>query len=776
MAEKEKAWREKAAGAVRTPGRVELRSPALVRTAECLMRFLLGAVLAGGEIFGGFAPFGIALAACSGSGTDGLCATVGAALGYLAFRGVAEGLRYAAACVLVFSIAFAFYDVSLYKKAWFMPVIAAGMDAITGFVYLSDAAWRPAQVVFFVTEILLAGASAYFYRIAFSPWKSQREAALTNRQWVSLLFLLGSLLVSLGGLTFFGDLSLGRVLSVLLVLSAAHAGGPGYGAAAGLALGLGMDLAAGGVPFYAMAYGFAGFLTGAGWKQGRLFGAITYAVTNAVAVLWTWDAAPRISGLYEAFMATVLFMLLPASWLRRGRAMLTRSETGGSLRRAARYVEERLSATAQAFRQVRDSLRASFPDTAHNDGDPSSVFDRTAERICRSCALRNTCWEHDYVSTFNALNDALPAMLEKGKGEGSDFPAWFSSRCLRFPDFLRSANEELTALRYRRQYQNRLRESRGAVFRQYDTLADILSAASTELSAELMVDPLREKRLRRHLAGLGLEGETAAFYDERGHLRLEVAGRGAEVLKTPKELKRLSEVMGFPLRAEEGEGDRVILLQAEPLMAVAGVAARRREGQRESGDTGTWFKRPDGSLFVLLCDGMGSGQAAQRESILAVRLLEEFLRSGMEAAAALRTVNAALALKNEENGAFTTVDLLRLDLYTGAGELCKLGAAPTYLRRGNTVSRITGAALPAGLAEDGKPDVTGVELSAGDCVLLVSDGVCDAGEDGWLRELMESFDGESPKELARMVMEESEEKMGGADDRTAVVITLRKRE
>ena len=774
MAEKRRA---KAARSKEEIKEAVVRSPLLVRSAESAMRFLLGWVLAGGEIFGGFSPFGVGLAASAGSGLDGLMATLGAALGYLTLRGLTEGLRYAAACVLTFSVAFAFYDIRIYKKGWFMPFISAGMTAVTGFVYLSDARWTPAQAVFFVTEILLAGASAYFYRLAFSPWQSPREELLDTRQAVSLLFLLGTLLISLGGLTFFGDLSMGRVLSVALVMAVAHVGGRGYGAAVGVALGMGMDLATGeGTVFYAMAYGLSGLLMGAGWRQSRLFGAISYIVSNAVAVLWTWDAAPRVSGLYEVFMASVLFLLLPQGWLKRLGARLSREEGQSTARRAAEYVGDRLAATAGAFRQVRDSLRSAFPERVMNDADPACVFDRTAERVCRRCALRDTCWEKEYVSTFNALNDALPIMMEKGKGEATDFPAWFASRCLQFSSFLRCANEEVTALRYRRQYQSRLRESRGAVCRQYETLADILGEAACELSAELVPDPVREKRLRRHLVGLGLEGETAVYYDEHGRLRAEVTGRGTEVLETSQEVRRLSEVMGLPLRLGAGARDRVVLLQAEPLMAVAGVAARRREGQTESGDTGTWFKREDGSMFVLLCDGMGSGEAAQRESALAVRLLEDFLRSGMGSDAALRTVNSALSLRNEETGAFTTVDLLRVDLYTGHGELCKLGAAPTYLRRKGAVSRLSGAALPAGLADGGTgPDVTKLELCAGDCVLLVSDGISDVGEDAWLRELLTQFDGESPKELARMVMEESEKRVGAADDRTAVAITLKKR-
>lgn len=774
----ESSWRAKAARMgeeLTETGRVVLHSPALERSAECGVRLLLGAVLSGGEIFGGFAPFGVGLVACSGSGLPGLCALLGSALGYLFFRGLAEGIRYTAACVLVFSVAFAFYDLKVYQKGWFMPAVAAGMDALTGFVYLSDASWRPASVAFFATEVVLAGASAYFYRLALLPWGGRRgETGTTLRQTVSLGFLLGTALMSMSGVVFFTDLSLGRVLAAGLVMTLAWTGGLGRGAAAGVALGLGMDLAAGSVPVYTMAYGLSGLLTGAGWKQGRVFAALSYVVSNAAVALWLWDSGARTSMLYETFIASVAFLLLPKNSLRRLRAALEQGRVSYSERRRAEYVGERLSATARAFRSVRDALRAAFPENRVNDGDPSTIFDRAADKVCARCALRNTCWEHDYVSTYNALNDALPILLEKGKGETADFPGWFAGRCLQFPAFLRAANEELTALRYRKQYQNRLRESRGAVCRQYETLDSVLTAASAELSAELTPDPIREKKLRAHLTALGLEGEAAAYYDAAGHLRLEVDGDGLERLETSAEVRRVSELMGLPLRLGEERRGRVTLLQAEPLLAVAGVAARRREGQTESGDSGTWFKREDGSLFVLLCDGMGSGELARRESALAVRLLEEFLRSGMDAPAALRTVNSALALRNEETGAFTTVDLLRLDLYTGQGEVCKLGAAPTYVKKDGVVSRLCGSALPAGLS-DGGADVTRLELGEGDCVLLVSDGVCDASDDGWVRERLLAFDGESPKELARTVMEESEKRVGAADDRTAVVVELRRK-
>ena len=442
--------------------------------------------------------------------------------------------------------------------------------------------------------------------------------------------------------------------------------------------------------------------------------------------------------------------------------------------RAQRLVQQKLERTAQAFRTLCDSLRSAFraPD---NDNNIATVFDRTAGRQCRACTLRDRCWKTDYNTTFNALNDATPAMVERGRAEKTDFPRHFSDRCIHFPDFVATVNEELTALFYRRQYDARIRESRAAVCRQYAQLSDLLGEAAAELSRELSPDVTGDRRLRQRLAELKLDVRASVYRDGRGLLRVEAEGSQCAALTRPSRLNDLSAVLGVPLRVElEGEGT-VSLIQQEPLMAVAGVAARKKNGETVSGDAGTYFKRHDGTLYLLLCDGMGSGPDANRESTLAVRLLEQLLQAGVDAPRALTTLSSALALRGEETGGFTTVDLLQLNLFTGEGELFKLGAAPTYIKKGREVQRLSGKSLPAGLAE-GEPtslDRFPVRLSPGDCVLMASDGVCPGPEDGWLRERLAQFDGASPKDLARELVTRDLE--DATDDRTALVIRLDRR-
>ena len=286
-------WKARAAQAreeMARTGKLVLRAPALVRGAEYLIRFTLSAVLAVAEILNGCAPFGLSMVGCSGSGLGGFAALLGACFGYLAFRGLTEGLRYVAAAILIFSVSFAFYDVRAYRTVWFMPVVAAVMDAVTGVVYLSERGWFVEDLIYFSTELLLAGACVWFYRVALSPWTEKREhEGLSVRQMVCLLLLGGTLLITLAKIDLYGGISLGRLCGALAVMCLAWKGGIGVGAAVWVATGLAMDLSAAANPFYSMAYAFSGLMTGIFSRQGKLFAALTYVLSNAVAFLWTWN-------------------------------------------------------------------------------------------------------------------------------------------------------------------------------------------------------------------------------------------------------------------------------------------------------------------------------------------------------------------------------------------------------------------------------------------------------------------------------------------------------
>lgn len=750
-------------------GQVVLGAGLVARVLQAGSYFLLAAVLAGGELLEGCAPFALALIGGAGSGINAAAALGGGCFGYLTLLGVVDGLRYVSASILTFSVAFAFYDVKIYRLPWTMPIAAALMNACTGFIALSQRGWRAQDVIFYTMEVAITALAAYGFRAALAPATGAQE----QERRLGGILLLTAVLMSLSQLYLFAGISLGRILAAAAVLACAWQAGTGTGAALGVGLGLAMDLAGGRV-LYTMAFGAAGLAAGL-WSGGRRMGSgAAFLLAGAASVLWRWGSGLDLAVVYEVAAASLLFLLLPSALLRRLGAWLIREERRTADDRAREYVRARLEATAQAFRTLHQTMRGSFQRPVTNQEDTAAIFDRAADRVCRRCELRSVCWERDYVTTFNALNDATQAMLDRGRGEAGDFPGHFASRCVRFADFLGAVNEELTALLYRRQYNSRIRDSRQAVCRQYGQLSDILAAAAAELGQELTPDPVRQRRLRQHLAVLGLEGEAAVFYDRDHRLRVRMSGQAGRKLRGREEVKALTDLMGMPMRTEEDAGgDTLTLVQSEPFVAVAGIAAQKKDGETVSGDAGTWFKQPDGKLYVLLCDGMGSGAQANRESGLAVRLLEQFLKAGVETENALIILNSALSLRGEEEGGFTTVDLLQLDLFTGQAAVYKFGAAPTYIKKRDGVHRLTGSSLPAGVTAQGpvRPDCTRMKLEAGDCVLMISDGVCPTQEDDWLRAKLAAFGAGSPKDLARELITDGSEE-GATDDRTALVIKL----
>jgi len=746
---------------------------ALLRSADVLIHVLLSSVLSGAVVLGQSAPLGVAMAGASGSGLCGAAALSGACFGYMTLLGFSDGLRYAAAAILTFAVGFAFYDVKLLRGPWAMPVVAGLMNACTGFVYLSQQGWRTVDVIYFLTEIALTVGASWGFRMVLTPIRTGHgERILTPERRVGLLILLCGLLTALSSLNLYREISLGRILAVACLAAAGWLGGPGAGALTGVAVGLSLDLAAMGMPVYAMSYGLSGLAAGCCRGRGRIQAALACGGAMAGAALWTWDFGLPLSLLFETGAGCALFLAMPQKGLRRLLLLLSPRGQAVADQGAPFRVGRRLRDAAGAFRTLYDSLQGAFQ-APRNDNDVAMVFDRAAMRVCKKCSLQAGCWERDYVTTFNALNDATAPMLDRGRGEPEDFPRYFADRCLHFPAFLEAVNEELTALRYRRQYNSRIQESRAAVCRQYAELSSLLERAAVELGEELAPDPVLERRVGQHLAALGLEAGCGVFQDGRGRLRLEISGKNCRLLEQEEELDKLSQLLGVPLRAEAPEPGRLSLVQLEPLVALAGVAARKKSGETVSGDAGTCFKRQDGTLCVLLCDGMGSGPEANRESALAVRLLEQFLQAGVETEHALLTLNAALALRGETG--FTTVDLLQVDLFTGESMLYKFGAAPTYVKKGNQVRKLTGTSLPAGLdgGEQVRPDKTPLKLEPGDCVLMVSDGIVGAGDDLWLRERLAQFDGRSPKELAASLITQSPE--GATDDRTALAVKIGKR-
>ena len=752
----------------------DVSSARMKNTAIAGLNFLIAFLMSAIRVTGGAAPFGVAAVAQAGSGISGMCALAGAALGYLTTGGLEWGVKYAAASVLVFTVGFVLQDLSIRGRTWFMPLCSALAMTLAGVLGSFSSGLTAGQnVVHIGVEAGLAAAGAYFFREALSTEERSTESAELCHMAAMAVFI-GCGLAAVSRVSVLGVISLGRLGALLVVMTASLKGGIATGAAAGTVLGMIMDACSGGVPFYTMSYAFSGLLSGFFGKHGRLVFLLAFILADAFAVVCVWKWSVQVNALFEVFSAAVIFMMVPPAVMTRLGLLVQPIPTGAGESGLRRYAARRVEGIASAYSDLCDIVRRNVEPV--NDNDIAKVFDRAADVSCVKCKKKNECWNKNYIDTLDALNSASAVMTERGRLEEGDLPERFKAVCVKLPEFLAAVNGELRAAAYRKQYRSRLEESRAAAWGQYEDFCGILGDISRELGSMNGADPLAERRLVRYLRSQDIEADAAVFRDAGGRLRAVLeSGRLRPLVDDPVYLDKLSNVLGVRLcRPKTGGEGKLVLLEAEPLAVSVGIAAMKKKGENVNGDRGTYFKTDSGILCVILSDGMGAGRDAAKESIEAIAILERFLRSGVDPAAAMKILNSVMLLRNGEEWGFATVDLMCIDLFSGEAGFYKYGAAPSYVKTGKNVRRISGESLAAGLmtGEGASPDVVRMRLKAGSLAVIASDGVIADGNDGWLRDMMKGAVDKDTKTLAREVLRRAADEYGNTDDMTVLAVRV----
>lgn len=177
-----------------------------------------------------------------------------------------------------------------------------------------------------------------------------------------------------------------------------------------------------------------------------------------------------------------------------------------------------------------------------------------------------------------------------------------------------------------------------------------------------------------------------------------------------------------------------------------------------------------GRLMALISDGMGSGDAAYRESRETVRLLHRFLSAGISRSLSIETVNRLMLTRSAEE-MFATVDLCVIDLNTGAAEFSKLAASRSVILRNGAAFDVEGGRLPLGILENVQPSCVRLRLRPGDVVVMGSDGVMEAGG-RMVERLALACAADAPGEICRKLVHEAGLDHGRSDDKSCICIRI----
>ena len=293
----------------------------------------------------------------------------------------------------------------------------------------------------------------------------------------------------------------------------------------------------------------------------------------------------------------------------------------------------------------------------------------------------------------------------------------------------------------------------------------------------------KEEWIRKKLRSKRLQMRRMTVLKNRqGRLEITIIIKSLKgICVSTKDIEQVvGEALGKRIRA--GRNSKIVIgdeyvtlnfLEDTNFQVLCGAAKSARGKNGISGDNFGFTNLSCGQVLMTLSDGMGYGKYAYTESETVVELLEELLESGFKNEVALKLVNLVMMINSDSNDT-ATADMGILDLYTGICQFVKMGAAPTFIKRGSWVEVIKSTSLPMGVLKQVDYEQTTKKIYDGDMIIMVSDGMIDGlrmnDKEQELSEMIRGIKTNNPKEFANELLRKVEkEKLNDVDDDRTVL-------
>ena len=751
-----------------------------------IVSFFSGLLCSRGLVFGRYAPFGVAAAAAVPKG--GMWAAVfGAFFGYLLPSPVYVSIRYEAALVAVAAIRWSLSELKavnthpLYTPAvTFLPLLLTGvtMVLISGSVNYSAA--------LYVAESFLGAGVAYFLRRTTNLLQgrsgdgaSKSSGLYDSGDVAALAVSVGILALSFSSVSIAG-VSMGRIFMVLMIIYCARVGGISGGTVAGVTAGAIQGLSTAGLSYLSGAYGLGGLMAGVFSPMGKVAAAAAFIISHGVASLQTGTGnSQMLTGAIEVAAATIIYMILPRSQ-RLTDLFGVRKDTlsGGALRdnivMRLRHASEALSNVYSSVEEISQKLSEICAPNLQG------VYNRATETVCAGCAMSAICWRKHKEQTLDNFSQLSKVLKERGKAELSDFTPEFSERCKRPGEMKDEINKNYGRYLMKEAAELRAAQVREAAEQHFKTTAGILEEMAGEFSLYQHFDEEAAQRVEDILLDNGvIPIEVCCRLDKFGRMTVEaeIHRERQKRLNRAVFTKEISAACGRvfspPCVSSHEETCRIQMCQRPAFDVGRGFSQYCAKNGSFCGDSTNVFYDGCGRLIAVLSDGMGTGGRAAVDGAMTSAMAESLLKAGIGFDSMLQTVNSALIAKSGDES-LATLDVTCIDLFTGKAEFRKAGAACTVVRRGKYIDVIEASSVPVGIMPQVEFACYDRELTSGDLVVMVSDGVMVSGTE-WLTDMVQDWDEtENPNMLAERITEEAQKRRsdGHEDDITALVLVV----
>ncbi|SHH51699.1 stage II sporulation protein E [Tepidibacter thalassicus] len=623
--------------------------------------------------------------------------------------------------------------------------------------------------------------------------KRSMRRAISNEEIIALSIIIGLCIMGVSNVNLF-EISLKNVLSLLIIIMISYKGGAALGATIGITIGLITTMDTASSPIYIGIYGFSGLLGGLFNKVNKFVTLIGFIIGWSIVIIYTRGSYELVLSLREVFIASLVFLLISEEKLK----YLERFTKGilGNEESALNYIDRvkeiincRLRDIQSAYFEIATTFeKVREKDKILDQRDVASVIDMINSDVCSKCCMKKSCWESKFNHTYNLFVKMLNILEEEGRIDESLVPKDFKRCCINEREVIKSVNHyfDLFMLDYR--WNKKLSETRKLVSNQIKSISNSIGEVAEELNEEINFDLEMENNIIVELDKENIKVDKICFLRREGdnfEINIEKNACYGGSLCEEKLIPAVSRAVGRRLSSYKvgcrSISDRcsIRLVNSQEYVAGTHVSSLSKDGNIVSGDNYTYMEIWDGKYMVALSDGMGKGEKAFEESSLTIEILEKMMESKINEEISIDTINNMLILKSSDE-IFSTVDLSIIDLKDGSVESVKMGACPSFIKRAKGgVEVISSSSLPVGIISEIKIDRDNRRVKEGDFIIMVSDGIVDAGKDkqlgeNWLYTVIEKIDKTNPAEISKIILDEALKLVDGnpQDDMTVMVTKI----
>lgn len=713
-----------------------------LRLVLCLVTgFCLAQLKATGEM----SPFAVSFV--SGVPFDYCyCAFIGGAVGFFVSHGWRLALRYTLA--LLISAVFRLVVLRRFQtenSSFVCCLLSFCSCCISSIVYDTFAGFSLFGILVLLCEGVLSAFGTYFFiRAIRTPVLNIGIKRLSAQDSVSIVICVCIFLMCMSGLTL-GSISPARIAAALLILFIAHYKGAAASGIAGILAGLSFSVSPDGRHLFA-AFAFGGLAGGVFSPLGQYAVAVSFTVSAFLVSVFDGFSVEKIYLLSESAIAAVAYCVIPAKVITKAQDYLDKSG---------------LIADDRVEREVCANLRRA----AQNVGEISSIVDKTGERLdrvinpeldrvfaslqqnaCYGCNQKSECWNRRFRRTADDIMKMTG--LKSADGKKTEL----ETRCVRPRLLLKETERCYFDFVNAMAAKNRVAEMRGIVSEQFGIVSELLEEIAVQVSESRVMDTAKSRSVKTALHDAGIDVDALRYYTDKSS-RVTVE---ADVVMPQEQLdfNRMRSILQFassrrfePAEIAMNELKTSYIFEEKPLYQVAfGSCSLPVEEKKLCGDSIRILTDSFSNRVAVLSDGMGTGSRAAVDSQMTATLMEKLLLCGLPFESAMRAVNCALMMKSTDEST-ATVDAVSINVFNAKAYFYKAGATLSFIRHGNSVTTVEQQSMPLGILKQLSTANARRELSAGDLVLLVSDGAT-TGDCGWISDELLAWSTSSMDALA----------------------------